>query len=110
MTLGSYPFRCGDCNQRSWVSIWLVSRLRYAKCPKCLGLELTPWSRRHYRLSFWKNLLSTFGARRYRCAACRYYFLSFRPACGMKPQQEPVLEAEEQKRELETAPQANPGI
>jgi DNA-directed RNA polymerase subunit RPC12/RpoP len=79
MLFGRYPFRCLDCNQRSWVSIWLFSRLKYAKCPKCLGLELTGWPRKRHRLNLWRNLLSTFGAHRYRCAKCRYNFLSFRP-------------------------------
>jgi hypothetical protein len=107
MTLGSYPFRCNDCNQRFWVSIWLVSRLRYAKCPKCLGLELTPWSRRHYRLNLWNNLLSTFGAHRYRCAACRYYFLSFRSTCDAAPREEQAVETEAPEQELEVVPEAN---
>lgn len=107
MMIGSYPFRCLDCNQRFWVNIWLVSRLRYAKCPKCLGLELTPWSRRHYRLSFWQNLLSTFGAHRYRCAACRHYFLSFKPTCGVTPAREQIVEAEPVSPELETVPESN---
>jgi DNA-directed RNA polymerase subunit RPC12/RpoP len=79
MIAGIYPFRCLDCNERSWVGIWLFSRLLYAKCPKCLGLELGGWPKRHYHLSFWRNLLSTFGAHRYRCKRCRYNFLSFRP-------------------------------
>jgi DNA-directed RNA polymerase subunit RPC12/RpoP len=105
MAIGSYPFRCLDCNQRFRVSIWLVSRLRYAKCPKCLGLELTPWSRRHYRLSFWQNLLSTFGAHRYRCAACRYYFLSFRPTSGLVPAREQTIEAEVTPEELQVVPE-----
>ena len=79
MIAGFYPFRCNDCNERSWLGIWLFSRLLYAKCPKCLGLELAGWPKRHYRLSFWRNLLSTFGAHRYRCKRCRYNFVSFRP-------------------------------
>jgi DNA-directed RNA polymerase subunit RPC12/RpoP len=107
MSIGSYPFRCLDCSQRFWVSIWLVSRLRFAKCPKCLGLELTPWSRRHYRLSLWQNLLSTFGAHRYRCAKCRYYFLSFKPTCNIAPAPEQIVEAEPVARELETVPESH---
>lgn len=79
MIFGRYPFRCLDCNQRSWVSVWLFSRLRYAKCPKCLGLELTGWPRKHHHLTLWGNLLSTFGAHRYRCSKCRCNFLSLRP-------------------------------
>jgi DNA-directed RNA polymerase subunit RPC12/RpoP len=103
MMAGSYPFRCLDCNERSWASVWLVSRLRYAKCPKCLGLELTPWSRRHYRLSFWQNLVSTFGAHKYRCAKCRYYFLSFRRPYA------PLVEGEESTVVSSPAPpQAEP--
>lgn len=80
MMVGRYPFRCLDCNQRSWLSIWLFSRMIYAKCPKCLGSQLTSWSLKHHHLNLWQNLFSTFGAHRYRCAACRCNFLSFRPS------------------------------
>lgn len=79
MVLGSYPFRCVACNQRVWVNVWLFSQLPYAKCPKCLGLELTNWPRTHYHSTLWNNLLMTFGANRYRCMGCRHNFLSFRP-------------------------------
>ncbi len=109
MLIGSYPFRCLDCNQRSWISIWLFSRLRYAKCPKCLGLELTPWSHRHYRLGFWRNLLSTFGAHRYRCAACRYYFLSFRPTCETVPASEATVATDVALHEVEVVTENNTG-
>ena len=96
-SLGSYPFRCLDCNHRFWVNIWLFSKLTYAKCPKCLGRELTDWPPRGYHLSTWKKLMMTFGAHKYRCLACRYNFLSFRraeaaaPAIQSEPQHEPVL-------------------
>jgi len=79
MALGIYPFRCLDCNQRGWVNIWLFSKLQYAKCPKCLGMKLTAWPRKHYHLNFLNKLLMTFGANRYRCITCRCNFLSFRP-------------------------------
>jgi len=79
MALGVYPFRCLDCHQRSWVNIWLFSKLPYAKCPKCLGLELTTWPRKHYHVNLWNKLLMTFGAHRYRCSICRENFLSFKP-------------------------------
>jgi transposase-like protein len=45
---------------------------------------LTSWPVRRYHLSFRKKLLNTFGAHRYRCPACRYNFLSFRPYAGGK--------------------------
>ncbi len=80
MFIGRYPFRCLDCDLRFSASIWLFSRLIYAKCPKCLSLELTTWSLKHHHLTFWQNLFHTFGAHRYRCSACRCNFLSFRPS------------------------------
>lgn len=90
MLLGSYPFRCVDCGQRFWINIWLFSKLAYAKCPKCLGLELGGWPTKHYRMPFWKSLLTTFGAHRYRCSACRCNFISFRPSQARK-----LLQAED---------------
>jgi hypothetical protein len=76
---GTYPFRCVHCNHRFQINIWLWSRLAFAKCPKCLRAELATWPGKNYRLPLWKNLLVTFGAHRYRCAACRCRFVSFRP-------------------------------
>ncbi|SRR5579875_2550153 len=80
MAIGTYPFRCMDCNGRFFVNVLLLSRLAYAKCPKCLGWELTNWPRRAYHIGLAKKLALTFGARRYRCLNCRYNFVSFRPA------------------------------
>jgi DNA-directed RNA polymerase subunit RPC12/RpoP len=84
MTAGLYPFRCIDCNQRIWASVWMLSKMQFAKCPKCLGLQLTNWDRKHYHQTFWRNFLMTFGAHRYRCARCRYNFLSFRPSMNFE--------------------------
>lgn len=100
--LGTYPFRCLDCNYRFWINIWLFSKLAYAKCPKCLGGDLGNWAARSYHLSLRKKLLMTFGAHRYRCIACRYNFLSFRPsetARGIE-----VEEQSEQSVDSETMP------
>ncbi len=77
--LGIHPFRCRRCNHRFAVSVWLFGKLRYAKCPRCLRLELTTWSRRYYKVDFLKNFLIAFGAQKYRCASCRCNFVSFRP-------------------------------
>ncbi|HEX7359100.1 MAG TPA: hypothetical protein VF283_01275 [Bryobacteraceae bacterium] len=82
MAAGQYPFRCLDCNQRVWASVWLFSKLLYAKCPKCLGMQLTGWDHKHYHHTFWWNLRATFGAHRYRCPRCRCNFLSFRPSAS----------------------------
>jgi DNA-directed RNA polymerase subunit RPC12/RpoP len=79
MAMGVYPFRCLACTHRFWVSIWLWSVWKYAKCPKCLGLQLVFWPRRFYHLNLWRKLLLTMGAHPYRCAQCRCNFISFRP-------------------------------
>ena len=80
MARGLYPFRCLDCGERFWSSIWQLSWWKYAKCPKCLSLMLISWTRKSHHLSIWTKLLLTFGATRYRCDACRYNFASFKPS------------------------------
>ena len=79
MAVGTYPFRCISCNHRFWANIWLWSVWKYAKCPRCLNLDLTTWSHKVQHFSYWKKLMLTLGARRHRCARCRYNFVSFRP-------------------------------
>ena len=76
---GIYPFRCRDCKHRFSANILLWSRLPYAKCPRCLRTDLQTWSRKHYNPGTFANFLITFGASKYRCAACRCNFVSFRP-------------------------------
>lgn len=79
---GIYPFRCRDCQNRFFISVWLLSRLAYAKCPKCLRMELTTWSRKFYNPGLFANFLITFGAQKYRCSGCRCNFVSYRPRKG----------------------------
>jgi transposase-like protein len=79
MLIGTYPFRCLDCNGRFSVNVFLLSTLAFARCRKCLGLNLTTWERRAYHVSPLKKLMLSFGGRRYRCPSCRYNFVSFRP-------------------------------
>jgi len=95
MALGTYPFRCLDCDGRFYANVLLLSRLAYAKCPKCLGLELTNWQKKNYRLSTLKRLLITFGARRYRCGTCRHNFVSFRPPAPSQASTEYEPEAQD---------------
>ena len=92
MAMGIYPFRCLDCNGRFPVNVLLLSRLAYAQCPKCLGLELTTWDLKRYHVSLPKKLMLSFGARRYRCAACRCNFVSFRPMAAQASLQKDVPE------------------
>lgn len=77
--VGVYPFRCRDCHHRFFAGVWLLSKMPYAKCPKCLQLDLGTWSRKYYRPGILANLVITFGAQQYRCSQCRCNFVSFRP-------------------------------
>ena len=95
MLIGTYPFRCQDCNGRFLVNVFLLSRLAYAKCPKCLSLDVTNTVRgRHASAS--QKLMMTFGARKVRCKNCRFMFVSFRPVA--QPHQfDEEVETEEER-------------
>lgn len=77
--VGVYPFRCLDCKHRFRESVWLLSKLHYAKCPKCLRLEVRPWPRKKFRLNAWQRFKLALGAHTYRCSPCRTNFISFCP-------------------------------
>jgi len=77
MTIGIYPFRCISCRDRFWANVWLFRSWRWAKCPRCLNLNLTDWPKRHYRTSMWTQIRTTLGGQKHRCARCRYNFISF---------------------------------
>jgi DNA-directed RNA polymerase subunit RPC12/RpoP len=79
MMLGIYPFRCINCGDRFWGNVWLFSSWRWARCPRCLTLNLTDWPKRHYHIGTWVQILSKLGAKKHRCGHCRNNFLSFRP-------------------------------
>lgn len=74
-----YPFRCRDCGARFRADVLMLKRLLYAKCPRCLRLELTTWSRLNYASTRWETALVILGAQRYRCSGCRFNFVAFRP-------------------------------
>ncbi len=80
MAIGTYAFRCLDCGGRFDVNVFLISRLAYAKCPRCLSLDVATVPRRDARLTLLRRLMLTFGAHPCRCKNCRYRFVSFRPA------------------------------
>jgi hypothetical protein len=77
--IGTYPFRCLDCNDRFPVNVFLVSRLGFAKCPKCLSLDISNCTKKVSRVGALRKVMLTFSARRCRCKNCRYLFVSFRP-------------------------------
>lgn len=77
MMIGIYPFRCTSCGDRFWANVFLFNSWRWAKCPRCLNLNLTDWPKRHYHSSTWLQMLTTFGAQKHRCSRCRHNFVSF---------------------------------
>jgi hypothetical protein len=79
MLAGTYPFRCQECSGRFHANIWFLSKARQAKCPRCLNSNLSHWPQKRYKLTTFQRILTALGARKYRCAACRFYFVSFLP-------------------------------
>lgn len=75
---GGFPARCGECSARYIVPGPGFSSLFYAHCPRCLRQDLTTWDLRHYHAAFSMRIRMWFGARRWRCEACRCNFVSFR--------------------------------
>ena len=78
--VGIVPFRCRKCEHRFDAAIWSLSALRYARCPKCLRMELSTWSEQYYHPPASTVIKLRFGATPYRCEFCRCNFASFR-AC-----------------------------
>jgi len=78
--IGILPFRCKQCEHGFESAIWNLSKIRYARCPKCLRMELTTWSEQYYNPPRMTLLKLRLGATPYRCDSCRCNFASFR-AC-----------------------------
>jgi hypothetical protein len=76
--LGILPFRCLRCSERFCASIWSLNAARYARCPKCLRMDLSTWAEEFYRPALGTRMLLRIGATRYRCEFCRCNFASFR--------------------------------
>ncbi len=89
--IGLFAFRCLDCDHRFRASIWRVRQLFYAKCPRCLRLDLSKWNTTHYSPPFTTSLAVACGAKSVRCEYCRHNFWSFR---RVKVQFNPSLRAE----------------
>ena len=76
--IGVFPFRCRQCDARFLAGIWSLPAFPYARCPKCLRLELSTWSEKHYHPPIGTTIKLRLGATPYRCDACRCNFASFR--------------------------------
>lgn len=76
---GYEPARCSDCgNHFLAMPAGGLGAATYAKCPRCLRMDLTTWDPKYYRASSWLELKVWFGAHRWRCEPCRTNFVSFR--------------------------------
>lgn len=75
---GYYAFRCGECYTRFLHSPLGLSKLFYAKCPRCYRMDLSTWDPSYYRASAWSEFKVWLGAHRWRCEACRCNFVSWR--------------------------------
>ena len=76
--VGYCPFRCRQCGTRFHTLLWDFGSWKYARCPSCLGTELSHWSEHYYNAPLSVRLLVGLGATRYRCEVCRHNFASFR--------------------------------
>jgi len=76
--LGTSALTCADCGARFVARTWHPSWLRFARCPKCLRMDLNLWGDHMGFQSDFKKLLIHLGAHAYRCEYCRLNFVSFR--------------------------------
>jgi hypothetical protein len=76
--VGFCPFRCRQCGTRFRTLLWDLRSWKYARCPSCLGTELSRWSEHYYNAPLSVRLMVGLGATRYRCELCRQNFASFR--------------------------------
>lgn len=77
--IGTYPFRCMSCHHRFGQNVWFLQKLKYAKCPNCLSLDLGDWPHIVRHVKPWYRFLLTLGGHGYRCPNCRFNFVSLRP-------------------------------
>ena len=78
--LGYEPARCLDCASRFLApAAGGISGFLYAKCPRCLRMDLATWQPAHYRPGLWVTTKLRLGANPWRCESCRANFASFRP-------------------------------
>lgn len=76
---GAYRFRCSHCASRFYHRPLGPLNAAWAKCPKCLRMDLSSWDVRLYRPTRWMRLQLWFGGNPWRCERCRQNFVSFRP-------------------------------
>lgn len=76
--VGLQPARCHDCAHRFLAKPFGLTKIWWAKCPRCYRMDLSTWDPKYYRVSRWTSLRIAIGAHRWRCETCRCNFASFR--------------------------------
>lgn len=75
---GFYAFSCTNCYARFLERPMQLTSVVYAKCPRCLRMDLTTWDLKYYRVGSWMEFKIWLGAHRWRCEPCRKNFVSWR--------------------------------
>ncbi len=75
---GFYAFRCSNCYLRFVERPMDLASVVYAKCPRCLRMDLSTWDPKYYRVGAWTELQIWLGAHRWRCEPCRQNIVSWR--------------------------------
>lgn len=75
---GFYAFRCQHCYTRFLERPMQLASAVYARCPRCLRMDLSSWDPKYYRVSAWTEFKVWLGAHRWRCEPCRKNFVSWR--------------------------------
>jgi len=75
----SSSLRCDDCQTRFVAKTFVISDLKWARCPCCLRMDLNGWTGKTYDPPFVVGLKVRLGAHRWRCEYCRLNFASWRP-------------------------------
>jgi len=73
------PLRCQDCKTRFIARTFIVSDLKWARCPKCARMDLNGWAGKTCEPPLFMAMKISLGAERWRCEYCRVNFASFRP-------------------------------
>ena len=72
------PLRCRDCRTRFFSRTVFVEDIFYARCPKCMRMDLNGWTGKTFQPVGWTAIWVALGAHRWRCEYCRFNFASFR--------------------------------
>src|SRR5579885_3058483 len=73
---GTSRLRCSDCGTRFIARTWNPALFRYARCPRCLRMDLGTWSEGQAKPTAFIKLWLKLGATPYFCEYCRYAFVS----------------------------------